>query len=467
MSRSTLRQSRVEARFQKEYEERVEAAHRESVAELARRIEQLYERIRCTKDARERIEHSVDIEIAAQVTGSAKAARRYQEKLAKLAAEREKLLRAYYADAIPLELLKKEQQRIDDEVLDLRDRVEVDREKLERARKTVDIAVRLLANCETAILALRQSLAEAGHDAGAQTIAHHLAGTIKPVPAVSTIWRILSRHGLITPEPHKRPRSSFIRFEAALPNELWQTDATHWSLADGGAVEILNMIDDHSRLLVASVAFQTVKAADVVAVFHDTAQRHGYPAALLSDNAAVFSGGSRKGKVLLESELERLGIGCKHSTPYHPQTCGKVERFHQSLKRFLARQAAPQSLAHLQLQLDAFGTYYNQHRPHRALGGRSPLAAFSARLKARPAGTAEALHYRVRQDRVDTNGTVTLRYQSRLRHIPVGRANKHQSVRLLIAGDQVRVIREDGSLLRELTIDPDRDYQSLQLSSMS
>lgn len=320
---------------------------------------------------------------------------------------------------------------------------------------------------EEAVLALRRSLAEAGHDAGAQTIAHHLRGTLEPVPAVSTIWRILSRRGLITPQPHKRPRSSFIRFEAALPNELWQTDATHWSIDGGRTVEILNMIDDHSRLLVASVAFDTVKAADVVAVFHDAAQRCGYPAALLSDNAAVFSGSSRKGKVLLESELERLGIGCKHSTPYHPQTCGKVERFHQSLKRFLARQAEPTSLAHLQLQLDAFATYYNQQRPHRALGGRSPLVAWSARLKAGPAATTAALHYRVRQDRVDTNGTVTLRYQSRLRHIALGRANKHQSVRLLIAGAQVRVVREDGSLLRELTIDPERDYQSLQSSAMT
>ena len=320
---------------------------------------------------------------------------------------------------------------------------------------------------EAAVLALRRSLGEAGHDAGAQTIAHHLVGTVAVVPAVSTIWRILSRHGLISPEPHKRPRSSFIRFEAALPNELWQTDATHWSLADGSAVEILNLIDDHSRLLLASVAFTTVKAADVVTVFYDAAGQHGYPTALLSDNAAVFSGGSRKGKVLLETELARLGIGAKHSTPYHPQTCGKVERFHQSLKRFLAKQAAPQSLAHLQAQLDTYRAYYNQQRPHRALEGRSPLVAFNARLKAGPTGVGAPLDFRVRQDRVDTNGTVTLRYHSRLRHIPVGRANKHQSVRMLIAGDQVRIIREDGSLLRELRIDPARDYQSLRSSSMT
>jgi transposase InsO family protein len=295
------------------------------------------------------------------------------------------------------------------------------------------------------IVRVRTDLLAQGLDAGALTIQWHLARRGGRAPSVSSIVRVLRRHGLVVPQPHKRPRSSFIRFEAALPNQLWQIDATHWSLTGERGVEILNMIDDHSRLVVASVAFDTVKAADVVAVFHDAAQRHGYPAALLSDNAAVFSGASRNGKVLIESELERLGIGCKHATPYHPQTCGKVERFHQSLKRFLARQAEPTSLAHLQLQLDAFAAYYNQHRPHRALGGRSPLAAFNARLKARPAAASAAVHYRVRQDRVDTNGTVTLRYQSRLRHIALGRANKHQSVRLLIAGAQVRVVREDGS----------------------
>ena len=323
------------------------------------------------------------------------------------------------------------------------------------------------ATVEAAVLELRRSLTAAGHDAGAATIAHHLRGTIDPVPAVSTIWRILRRHGLITPEPHKRPRSSFIRFEAALPNELWQTDATHWALADGRTVEILNMIDDHSRLLVASVAFRTVKAADVVTVFHAAARAHGYPAAFLSDNAAVFSGSSRNGTVLFESELARLGIRCTHATPYHPQTCGKVERLHQTLKRFLAKQAAPESLGHLQLQLDAFTADYNQHRPHRALDGRTPLVAFTARLKARPTAAPAAVAFRVRHDRVDTNGTITLRYQSRLRHIAVGRVHKYESVRLLIAGDHVRVIRDDGSLIRELTIDPGRDYQSLKLSAMT
>ena len=101
---------------------------------------------------------------------------------------------------------------------------------------------------------LRAELAEAGHDAGPATIAHHLGRRFEAVPSPATVWRILRRHGLITPQPHKRPRFSFVRFEAALPNELWQADTTHWRLADGSDVEILNLIDDHSRLLLAADA---------------------------------------------------------------------------------------------------------------------------------------------------------------------------------------------------------------------
>jgi len=136
-----------------------------------------------------------------------------------------------------------------------------------------------------------------------------------------------------------------------------------------------------------------------------------------------------------------------------------VERFHQTLKRFLAKQTPPPTLAVLQLQLDTFRAYYNDHRPHRALGGQTPLTAFHARLKARPEGLDAAVHYRVRHDRVDQQGRVTLRYLSRLRHIGLGRAHAGVPVRLLVANKHVRVIREDGSLLRELDLDPGRDYQ--------
>jgi transposase InsO family protein len=310
-----------------------------------------------------------------------------------------------------------------------------------------------------AIVELRQQLAAAGLDAGPQTILHHLSGRFPSPPSRVTVWRILKRQGLITPEPHKRPKASFVRFEAELPNELWQTDATEWRLADSSKVEILNLIDDHSRLCLASVAVRTVKAADAVQTFYSAVEEFGLPARFLSDNAAVFSGKSRRGRVALESELDRLGVQCVHSTPYHPQTCGKVERFHQTLKLFLARQAPAESIAHLQLQLDTFSTIYNQQRPHRALDGRTPLQAFNARLKASPSPALAQVDYRIRRDRLDAEGRVTLRYLSRLRHFHVSYKRRRQEVILLVAGARVRVLAEDGQLLRELTLDPTRDYQ--------
>jgi transposase InsO family protein len=315
----------------------------------------------------------------------------------------------------------------------------------------------------TAIIALRRELAAQGHDAGAETIAYHLAQHNQEVPSLSTIWRILRREGLVVPERQKRPRSSLIRFEAQLPNELWQADITAWQLAGGEVVEILNLIDDHSRLFLGSDAYPRVKAADVVASFHKAAELHGLPASLLSDNGAVFTGSYRGGKVLLEYELERLGVQFKNSRPYHPQTCGKVERLHQTLKRYLAKQPPSGTLSELQGQLDAFVHYYNHIRPHRALHGRTPLQAYSARVKARPAGADPTTYFRVRHDRVDAQGKVSLRYHSRLYKIGLGRAHKGLAVKLLIAGQEIRVIDLQGQLIRELTLDPSHNYQPLTL----
>jgi len=314
-----------------------------------------------------------------------------------------------------------------------------------------------------AIVALREQLSAEGHDCGAATIAHHLARQGEVVPSVSTIWRILRREGLVPPQPQKRPRSSLIRFEAELPNEMWQADVTHWRLAGSEQVEILNVIDDHSRLFLASRAFPTVKAADVVEVFRGAIALHGAPASLLCDNGAVFTATPRGGKVLLQIELERLGIAAKNSRPYHPQTCGKVERLHQTLKRYLARQAPAKTLAGLQEQLDAFAHYYNTTRPHRALSGRTPLQAYSARIKARPATVADPeTHFRVRHDKVDTAGTVTLRHDSKLHHIGIGRAHKGKPVKLLIADRDIRVFDlHTGEQIRRLTLDPSRDYQPI------
>jgi transposase InsO family protein len=333
---------------------------------------------------------------------------------------------------------------------------------LPRSRRPVRSPQQTAVELEDEIVELRKTLADQGLDAGAHTIAFHLFERHGSAPGVSTIWRILSRRGFVTPQPQKRPRSSFIRFEADQPNERWQADITHWTLADGTEVEILNVVDDHSRLLVASDARLTTKAADVVESFHDGAGRHGFPASVLTDNAAVFTASPRRGgRCAIEIELGALGIALRHSTPYHPQTCGKVERFHQTEKRWLRKQHGARDLRELQAKLDWFREYYNTSRPHRALGRRTPMMGFEARPRATPSvpGFVVPAHYRVRKDRIDSCGKITLRYRSRLHHIGLGRRYTGLRVLILVADLDVRVLTEDGELLRELTLDPDRGYQ--------
>ena len=160
------------------------------------------------------------------------------------------------------------------------------------------------------------------------------------VPSRTRIWRILRRKGLISPQPQKRPRSSLIRFCAELPNEMCQADITHWRLSDDQHVEILNLIDDHSRLFLGSKAHLATKAKDVVGTFHEAAELHGLPASLLSDNGAVFTASPRGGEVLLQSELGRLGVAFKNSRPYHPQTCAE-DRATAPDAEALARKATP------------------------------------------------------------------------------------------------------------------------------
>jgi Integrase core domain len=152
-------------------------------------------------------------------------------------------------------------------------------------------------------------------------------------------------------------------------------------------VEILNLLDDHSRVCVGSDAQRVFKAGDVDDCFGNAATRYGDPATVLSDNGAVFTGRSRgQGRVALEVTLARRGIRFRHSRPDHPQTCGKVERFHQTLKKWLTTRPRARTLRQLQAQLDSFRGYYNTQRPHRALGRRTPIQAYQARPKAVPTG---------------------------------------------------------------------------------
>ena len=314
---------------------------------------------------------------------------------------------------------------------------------------------------EDEIVALRKDLDRHGHEAGAATIAAHLQQRHGHAPADSTIWRILSSRGFVIPQPHKRPKSSWQRFVADAPNERWQTDITHYRLADHTDVEILNILDDHSRLCLASRARRIFTAGDVDTVFTAATSTYGDPAGLLSDNGAVFTGAPRRGgRVALELTCHARGIRLIHSRAYHPQTCGKVERFHQTLKKWLDHQPRPATVRQLQELLDTVRGYYNEVRPHRALDRRTPTQAYQARPKAVPTGAPiDTGHYRVRHDRIDNSGVITLRHNSRLHHIGLGRRHAGTRVLVLVRDLHIRVLTDTGELLRELTLDPTRDYQ--------
>jgi transposase InsO family protein len=315
------------------------------------------------------------------------------------------------------------------------------------------------------ITEIRKDLAGRGLDAGPQTIAWHLEHHHDVRVSAATISRYLARAGLVTPQPRKRPRSSYLRFAAELPNECWQADFTHYPLADGTDTEILAWLDDHSRYLLRMTAHRRVGGPDVVAAFRAAVAGHGIPASTLTGNGLVFTtrfAGGRGGRNGFESELRRLGVQQKNGKPAHPQTQGKIERFWQTLKSWLAAQAPqPATTAQLQALLDGFTTVYNHQRPHRSLPHRAtPATAYAARPKATPGDRSGDRHDRVRTDRVDTDGKLTLRAAGKLHHIGIGRTHARTPVLMLIQDLRIRVINAaTGELLRELTLDPTRDYQ--------
>jgi transposase InsO family protein len=309
------------------------------------------------------------------------------------------------------------------------------------------------------IVALRTELTARGLDAGPVTIAWHLGREGQPVPSVSTIRRILHAAGLVTPEPRKRPRSSWIRFEASAPNELWQSDFTHWRLADGTEVEIINWLDDHSRYLLGCTAVRRVGGQDVVATFTAAGDAHGWPAATLTDNGAVYTSRFTGGRNGFEYLLAYLGTRQKNGAPGHPQTQGKIERFHQTLKRWLGQGPAATDLASLQARLDAFRLAYNEHRPHRAIGRVTPGEAYRATPRAHPAGRGAPGHFRLRYDVTDSKGAITLRRAGRLYHLKVGAALARRRVLAIVDEEEVTVVALDtGEILSTHRIEPDRRY---------
>ena len=314
------------------------------------------------------------------------------------------------------------------------------------------------------IIRLRKELAGQGLDAGPHTIAWHLQHhhqiqgvrcDDQPVPGPGGAGGPRAAQAaavLLYPV-----RRASCRMSAGSPTSstgTWRRQET----------EIVSWIDDHSRYALSVTAHPVTTGQVTLATFRAAVAAHGAPASTLTDNGMVYTtrfSGGRGGRNALEHELRHLGITQKNGRPNHPQTQGKVERFQQTLQKWLTARPRAATLAGLQAQLDAFTAYYNTRRPHRSLAHRStPATAYAARPKATPGNRSADTHHRVRTDRLDANGTVTLRHAGKLYHIGIGRTYARTHVLLLVQDLHIRVIHAaTGELLRELELDPTRSYQ--------
>lgn len=306
------------------------------------------------------------------------------------------------------------------------------------------------------VVAKRAELIDEGWDHGARSIHARLNRAGVAMPSARTVHRILVREGLIEPEPAKRPRSSFKRFEHPAPNACWQLDGTSWSLTDGTQVCILRLIDDHSRLILASRAAPEENTEDAWALMETALSRHGRPVLLLSDGGSAFTQRRITGGIgVFEQRLRDQGINPVVSSPRHPQTCGKKERDWQPLKRWLAAQPQATDLDQLQQLLDAYDVLFNTDRPHQAIGNATPAERYAASDKAiAPPGPLPPPPTHT-QRTVKASGRVDLgnRFTVCLGHQWTG-----ATVTVIRDNLEVAIVHQ-GQLIKRLTIDTTRKTQ--------
>ena len=331
-------------------------------------------------------------------------------------------------------------------------------------------AARTIANRTDAVLAsriveLRKQLEKDGPDAGAESIA---AGPeregVRP-PANSTIHRILVSAGLVRPEPGKRPKASYTRFEASPPDELWQSDFTHWPIATVPGAVVVSWLDDHSRNPLHARAFATVTMDDVQAAFLQACAEHGIPARTLTDNGTVYTTrpiSATPGR--FERTLALMGVRQSNGRPCHPQTQGKIERYHRALGRrtpgeaYRAKGKAlpdPELAARTQAKLD--------EQRHRETTAGSPGTTRRKPIpkdeRAEPARADVTIGPRIH--RVDRRGCVTQdNIAGKRRIVNLGKHNAGRMAELLIDhGRAVAADLETDEILADQTLDATREYQ--------
>ncbi|WP_169787648.1 integrase core domain-containing protein [Luteipulveratus mongoliensis] len=265
---------------------------------------------------------------------------------------------------------------------------------------------------EDLIVLARKRLEDQGWDAGANSIVYWLLDhpaewpvTMHGVPSRSTINRVLKRRGLLVLVPRRAPSRHRRRFEAAHPNTRWQMDGFEYTLASGAIVVVLHLVDDCSRMDLACHAARSENSQDVWAAFAGAVQRYGLPAQLLTDNGTAFSGRRRGWTSTLETNANVLGVHHFTSSVGHPQTCGKVERAHQTCLKWLRKRPPAQDLAQLQDLLDRYREHYNHRRRHQHLDGLTPAQRYELGPKDQPGPATTAPVYVTRRI-VAKNGSI-------------------------------------------------------------
>ena len=295
---------------------------------------------------------------------------------------------------------------------------------------------------------------------GARRIRAELLRAGVDPPAISTVHQALTRNHLVSPQPRRRPKADK-RFERECPNDLWQIDATEVRLASGEKAWVVDCLDDHARFCLYALACKSPSGEAAWDCFTSAAAAHGLPRQLLSDNHVSFTGRFFGFEVAFERGLRELGVELINAAPAHPQTLGKLERFHRTLKEWLCDEGPPADLEHLQLQLDRLRIHYNEERPHQGIGDRTPLERYSGSARAgaleAPALADDAEpHYPPRAvvRKVASNGVFA--YETR--SINIGMRYAGARVAIVEVSELVHVYY-GAELVRTLAPDSSRRYQ--------
>lgn len=330
-----------------------------------------------------------------------------------------------------------------------------------RSRRPLVSPTRLDATVEDVIVRARKELDDDGWDAGAEQIAFWIADhpDVWPldavVPSRATINRVLDRRGQIVKVPQRRPRRSRHRFEYDQPNSMWQMDGFDYTLADGQGVVILQLTDDCSRFDLALRAAVSENAHDVWAAVLWASSRYGLPARFLTDNGTAFSGARRGWISRLEENLRTLGVHPITSSVAHPQTCGKNERAHSTVLKWLRKRPPATDLDELQALLDGYRQHYNTRRRKTHLDGMTPAERYTVGPHDGPGESALPWPVQIITATVSASGCIGID-----KHLlGVGRRHKGVTVTVIRQHRQI-VVFDSNQLIAEFTLTGNRSYQA-------